>query len=215
MRYPHLPTMLATDPTEAIHAELIEETFRRYFRVDEWVPLGGAIAYPLLTHNDALFAVDDAERDPHVASILDADAAHLGSNPDSSLFAYFAGRPDKAVLDDAARLACWREEEDDREAAATAAGGEYYPHTALQDLTLALESQRIATEHARADLDAARAGLDAAEAELTEARRFVAHPYAASARRTLGKAAATPTGRRLQANTAVAGAADRLRRRLP
>lgn len=215
MRYPHLPTMLATDPTEAIHAELIEETFRRYYQVDEWIPLGGAIAYPLLTHNDALFSVDDAERDPHVATILEADARFLEAHPSSSLFAYFAGQPDKAALADDERLARWRAEEDAREAAATADGGEYYPHSALQDLMLALEGQRIATEHARTDLDAARADLDAAAAELTEARRFVAHPYVASARRTLGKAAATPTGQRLQANPKVAGAADRLRRRLP
>ena len=31
LQYPHLPTMMLTDPTEAIHSELILETFNRYF----------------------------------------------------------------------------------------------------------------------------------------------------------------------------------------
>ena len=53
MSYPHLPTMLQHDPTEAIHSELIVETLHRYFHVERFVPLGGAIAYPLLTFNRA------------------------------------------------------------------------------------------------------------------------------------------------------------------
>ena len=55
MSYPHLPTMLHDDPTEAIHSELIVETLQRYFHVERFVPLGGAIAYPLLTFNDVVF----------------------------------------------------------------------------------------------------------------------------------------------------------------
>ena len=63
LQYPHLPTMLVTDPTEAIHSELIVETMYRYFSVSEFTPLGGALAYPLLTHNTRLFEADDpAER---------------------------------------------------------------------------------------------------------------------------------------------------------
>jgi SAM-dependent methyltransferase len=151
MRYPHLPTMLATDPTEAIHAELIEETFRRYFTVDELVRLGGEIAYPLLTHNDAFWAQpDDEDRAAVVEQILDADAAYLAGHPATTLFAYFAGQPDKGVLDRADELDRWRAAEDERESAGAANGGEYYPRTALQAAMLELEDQRVAAEHARA-----------------------------------------------------------------
>ena len=100
LRYPHLPTMLATDPTEAVHSELILDTFHRYFTVGELTPLGGAIAYPLLTHNTRLFdAADPAEQSVWLDRILEADDRFLAGHPDSSLFAYFSGTPDKSVLD--------------------------------------------------------------------------------------------------------------------
>ena len=54
--YPHLPTMLVTDPTEAVHSELTLAVTRRYFDLDEYRSVGGAIAYPLLTHNQAMAA---------------------------------------------------------------------------------------------------------------------------------------------------------------
>lgn len=200
MRYPHLPTMLATDPTEAIHSELIEPTFRRYFQVDEYVPLGGAVAYPLLTHNDALFSASDDDRAPAVAAILDADAAFLDAHPGSELFAYFAGQPDKDVLERHDDLVRWRQVEDEREAEATDRGGEYYRHTALQDLMLELEDQRVATAHARADLEQAQLELG--------------RPYAGLVKRELKRVAATGPGQRLRANPTIGAAAERVRRRL-
>lgn len=56
MNYPHFATMMASDPTEAIHSELVLETTARYFRFDHVRRLGGPIAYLLLTHNHALQA---------------------------------------------------------------------------------------------------------------------------------------------------------------
>jgi SAM-dependent methyltransferase len=44
-----------TDPTEAIHSELILATMDRYFLTEHFRRLGGPIAYLLLTHNQALF----------------------------------------------------------------------------------------------------------------------------------------------------------------
>jgi SAM-dependent methyltransferase len=159
LRYPHLPTMLATDPTEAIHAELILETFQRYFTEVERRPAGGALAYLLLTHNHALFAADPAVRDRWVQRILDADGAHLAAHPEATLFAYFAGQPRKAVLEQAADLARWTAEEEAREDRALSAGGEYYPHSALQDLHLQLEDQRAVADHGH-ELAVARAELE-------------------------------------------------------
>ncbi len=148
LHYPHLPTMLATDPTEAIHSELIVETFRRYFTVSEFTPLGGAIAYPLLTHNARLFeATDPAEQSAWLDRILEADDRFLAGHPDSSLFAYFSGMPNKSVLHQADQLSAWEAEEDERERRAAANGGEYYARGALATALIALDAEEW--EHVR------------------------------------------------------------------
>ena len=54
MTYPHLPTMMVGDPTEAVHSELILPTMERYFRIEHRHDLGGGVAYLLLTHDQAL-----------------------------------------------------------------------------------------------------------------------------------------------------------------
>ena len=61
MEYPLLPLMLEVDASEAVHSELIVETLYRYFKVSELVPLGGALAYPVLTHNEQLFSEADPQ----------------------------------------------------------------------------------------------------------------------------------------------------------
>jgi SAM-dependent methyltransferase len=162
MTYPDLSTMLRDDPTEAIHSELIVETLHRYFHVERFVALGGAIAYPLLTHNERLFALADASEQTHwVEHVLRADEDFLTEHPDSMLFAYFAARPNKAALEEAGALGRWEQEERDREDRALANGGEYYRRTALQDtyarlLAEALESTRLRQEVAdlRGQIDA-------------------------------------------------------------
>jgi hypothetical protein len=55
LHYPHLPAMLIGDPTEAVHSELIRPVMSRYFELEIDRPLGGALAYPLLTFNDGFF----------------------------------------------------------------------------------------------------------------------------------------------------------------
>ena len=150
MSYPHLPTMLEDDPTEAIHSELIVETLNRYFHVERFVPLGGAIAYPLLTFNRGLFDLSDScEQTTWVEHVLRADAAFLDEHPDSTLFAYFVARPNKDALQQSATLARWEREEGDREERARANGGEYYPHTALQDVYGRLVAEADATAELR------------------------------------------------------------------
>jgi len=141
MSYPHLPTMLRMDPTEAIHSELILSTMRRYFTIDELVPLGGAIAYQLLTHNARIFAADpdDPARVAAIDRVVRADDEFTAADPEQTWFAYIVARPNKSVLEDESQLAAWSTEEDEREAAAAANGGEYYDHTTLQQLTLAVE----------------------------------------------------------------------------
>ncbi|MDP2290557.1 MAG: class I SAM-dependent methyltransferase [Actinomycetota bacterium] len=130
LAYPHLATMLADDPTEAIHSELIMPTMRRYFHLEHVRYLGGALAYEILCFNDPFF--DGNDHSPLVQRILDADAAHMANDPEANtLFAYVLARPDKAALDNTAQLDRWSREEDEREAAAAANGGQYYPSTSV------------------------------------------------------------------------------------
>lgn len=153
LSYPHLPTMLVGDPTEAIHSELILETTRRYFDVAELKPMGGALAYLLLTFNRGIHEGTGPERDAVVEQIIAADDAYTDTHPQSTLFAFFWGRPNKSVLADPAQLARWSAEETARESAATAAGGIYYPLSALQELTQELSLQRTYNQHLRSELD--------------------------------------------------------------
>jgi SAM-dependent methyltransferase len=134
LKYPHLPTMLATDPSEAVHSELILETFRRYFTIAEYRPTGGALAYPLLTFNEGLASVDPERREAVVATILDSDHRFLIERPDLTQFAYWCGTPRHDVLDDRAMLRRWERDEDAREEAARGKGGLYYERTLLQAL---------------------------------------------------------------------------------
>jgi hypothetical protein len=152
--------MLQTDPTEAVHSELILATIRRYFDIDELVPVGGAIAYPLLTFNSGLFSLPDVEEREHWARyVLHMDAEYLSAHPDSSLFAYFTAQPDKSILRDVEQLERWRLQEDEREAQTASNGGgrEYFERTALHDLYEALQQLQQANDDLRHQLDAIRA----------------------------------------------------------
>lgn len=135
MVYPHLPTMLAGDPTEAVHSELILPTIERYFRLDHRRDLGGGVGYLLLTHNAALHALDPAEAEPYIRQVMAADAALLEADPSSTLFNYLVARPDPSARTDTALLDRWTAEEDERERRAAADGGIYYPRTAIAAVT--------------------------------------------------------------------------------
>jgi SAM-dependent methyltransferase len=161
MEYPNVPIMLQVDPTEAVHSELIVEMLHRYFHVERFVPLGGAIAYPILTHNDRLFACEDeAEQAAVVDTVLRADEEFLAEHPDSTLFAYVVATPNKDVLGRADLLAEWGREELDREARARAHGGAYYPKTALQDAYDRLITEGVVSAQLRAQVDDLQGQLD-------------------------------------------------------
>jgi SAM-dependent methyltransferase len=130
--YPHLPTMLATDPTEAIHSDLIVETLGRYFDFVTVRPLGGTIAYQLLWNNKALHqAQDKPEGQYWLDRIVGADREYTQGQLDRSLFAFILCRP-KPVLSDEAQIEIWAREEAEREARAKANGGRYQPKTTLE-----------------------------------------------------------------------------------
>lgn len=91
--YPHLPTMLATDATEAQHSEMILEVMRRYFFIDLYRPLGGAIAYPLLTHNKAIHMAPHWKSHPVIERLLDEDSKWLEDDVGRTFFAFIIASP--------------------------------------------------------------------------------------------------------------------------
>ncbi len=197
--YPSVTAMVQIDPTEAVHSELIMETFGRYFVPREYAALGGAVAYPLLTHNARLFAAPaDGERERWVERILLADDRFLSEHPESTLFAYFAGTPDKSVLGDDARLAAWTAEEEARERRAADNGGEYYDRGPLAAALVSWQEEHAQVESLRVQLARAQADLDAVRSS----------PLYAGLRRVL----AAPATRRLRATRAVRSLERRVRR---
>jgi SAM-dependent methyltransferase len=143
LAYPHIPTMLATDPTEAIHSELVLETFRRYFAIAEFRAVGGAVAYPILTFNSALAEADAELRTHSITRTLDADARFLIQHPDQTLFAYWCATPRHEVLRDNEMLARWEHDENDRERRAADDGGRYYPVTLLESLVNSTAERQV------------------------------------------------------------------------
>lgn len=129
MRYPHLLTMKLVDPSEAVHSELVVPVMRRYFHIDDHKRMGGALAYPVLTHNGRFYAAPLDEQTHWLKVVMDADADYLRRHPDSSLFDYVLARPDKHSLTETTQLAQWTHEETQREAAAERANGLYYRQT--------------------------------------------------------------------------------------
>jgi hypothetical protein len=160
MLYPHLPTMLVSDPTEAIHAELIMPVLRRYFEVEHFRALGGGVAYPVLTFNRAVFSRPQEEVAPVVEQVLAADEAWTDADPEGrTLFGYVVARPRRSALSDAEQLAVWTAEEDHREQLATSAGGRYYPDTFLSGLYEELDQAKRGQAGALVERDAALARL--------------------------------------------------------
>ena len=156
LNYPHLPTMLATDPSEAVHSELVLPTIARYFDVAHLRHLGGGLPYELLTFNDAMFdvAIDSATES---AKILAADVIYTDLHPfERSMFSYVIATP-RRTPPSADDLVHWTTEEQAREAAAVAAGGRYGPDTLIGSLTSRIEQleRSVAASDASAPVERA------------------------------------------------------------
>jgi SAM-dependent methyltransferase len=152
MRYPHLPTMLVSDPTEAIHSELIIPVMKRYFHIEKHQHLGGALAYLLLTFNENMQAISQQEQLQWLKNIMEADYNYLMKNPGSSLFDYIIARPAKESLINENLLEQWTQEENQREKYASQNQGMYYDLSMIQELYLTLENQSVSIKHLTHDL---------------------------------------------------------------
>lgn len=115
LRKPHLPTLLVSDPSEAIHSELIIETVSKYFDLLERHDTGGGIAYELLTHNEKHQHLPKNELNVYIPKILKIDKELTIQGIVPSLFSYFLAKPNKKILDDKSLLAKLQSIEDVRE----------------------------------------------------------------------------------------------------
>jgi len=112
---PHLPTMLVSDPSEAIHSELIIKTVSKYFDLFERHDTGGGIAYELLTHNEKLQNLPKNELNVYITKILKIDKELTNQGIVPSMFSYFLAKPNKKILDDNRLLTELQSLEDVRE----------------------------------------------------------------------------------------------------
>lgn len=170
LTYPHLPTMLVTDPSEAVHSELLLETMKRFFDFKFFKPLGGALAYPLLTHNSAIQSAPKKDVKKALDIIIKADAEHLGKKPDSTMFAYWAARPRKSVLTETAKLKAYQREENRRETASLRNKGHYYDLALIQELNQELDDLRITKQHKEAYIEELQKKIDSHSLYLRKAK---------------------------------------------
>jgi SAM-dependent methyltransferase len=123
---PHLPTMLYTDPTEAIHSELIFNTVEQYFDIVERHDTGGGIAYEILTHNNKLKNIPPHELNLEIEKILWIDKKLTSIKIIPPLFSYFIAKPQKKILHDFETIMLSQQQEEKREFWAKNHEGNYY-----------------------------------------------------------------------------------------
>ncbi|MBM3707423.1 MAG: class I SAM-dependent methyltransferase [Actinobacteria bacterium] len=96
--YPHLPTMLKQDPTEAIHSNLILKTIYRFFDIIERNDAGGGIAYTIFTHNPKLLdekVLDLPQTRLDINQVLKLDHALSKLRIIPNFFSYLIAKPKK------------------------------------------------------------------------------------------------------------------------
>jgi SAM-dependent methyltransferase len=150
--YPHLPTMMVTDPTEAIHSELIIEAIRNFITnlVDK--PLGGSIAYPILTHNSNLSKLSENEKASTIEMVLNYDRSE-SSTLEESFFAFLVSVPKNQNELDVEICKQIIDNEKNLELVAEKNAGEYYKKTYIQRLNEELSDLRIGVEHKQSYLE--------------------------------------------------------------
>lgn len=133
LAYPHMKTMLAWDPTEAIHSELQIEVLNRYFDFSQYTPLGGAIAYTLLNLNIKLHQDQfTAEGKKTINKIIESDNLFCEQYPEYNLFAFWVANRKSALSIDSEEAKAYQDQENIRETNASLANARYYSPTALE-----------------------------------------------------------------------------------
>jgi SAM-dependent methyltransferase len=117
LTYPHLPTMVATDPTEAIHSDLELAVLGRYFSTLERHDIGGGLAYEVLSHNEKLASAPAGDLAPELEKLLELDRSFTTSGTIPTLFSYYVLHAEKRSLT-SPELDRFRRQENRREALA-------------------------------------------------------------------------------------------------
>lgn len=108
---PHLPSMLVSDPTEAIHSDLIFETLSRYFDIFERHDTGGGIAYEILTHNPRIQSLPPETQNQYVNRVLSLDRKYTTQKKVPTFFSYFIAKPIKETLVNKSKVERFQEAE--------------------------------------------------------------------------------------------------------
>lgn len=90
---PSLRCLLASDPTEAVHAADIPHAVACYFEMIERRDLGGGIAYQLLWNNLTAFEQRDPEARAALAMLLREDDERTARGDVPTLFSFFVCKP--------------------------------------------------------------------------------------------------------------------------
>jgi SAM-dependent methyltransferase len=154
--YPHLSTMLKSDPTEAVHSELIVEILDFYFDHSVKKALGGAIAYPILTHNSKFFALEKNKRDKYSREILEYDANYTNQDFEKTFFGFLVSKPKHRRDINPAEVESRLLTERIREESAFKNGGRYYPITFIENLTNEISDLKLFLQHKDIELEVLR-----------------------------------------------------------
>lgn len=140
LTYPHLPTMMVTDPSEAVHSELIPEVVSRYFGTISRHDISGMIAYNILSLNPKL---KKGQKSPEIQRVLDQDQAAYKRGEVPPLFTYWLTKPRKEILLEAKKIALWQLEENWREKLANLIEHTYSPQEYWQLVRHSQKGARI------------------------------------------------------------------------
>lgn len=159
--YPHLPTMLVDDPSEAIHSENLEEILNRYFKLN-LSKLGGGIAYEILSHNKLAASmsrdknkVDFLNR--NIKKVLKWDLEESLRDNRFNFFASFYGHPKNDLNEsDVDNLI----KEEKIYESKFPYGSEYYEKTFIQNLTEELSDKNIQLVHKQNYIDECHRKID-------------------------------------------------------
>ncbi len=110
--YPHLPTMVISDPSEAIHSELITTYLSRYFHFDQRNDISGMIAYNILSLNQKLHK---GESNKAIASVIETDRKAFADGKIPPLFSYMLTHKKQPSSLTSRRIWYWQLEENLRE----------------------------------------------------------------------------------------------------
>ena len=173
--YPHLPTMLVTDPSEAIHSELLEENLRYYFDL-EFKMLGGGIAYEIISRNKSIQKMNEDKNknsdlfDKQILEILSWDLKESKCDHSFNFFTSFYGFPRENLDQNTIEKRINEEKNFEKN---FEFGTNYYPKTFLQTFSESMSDINIQVLHKQAYIDQCHKKLDELKINLSHKQDYI------------------------------------------